>query len=62
VLGDLGNGANSLATVTLKFSLTKGGNVTSTVSAYSTASGANPATPDPNLANNVASLNTTVTK
>jgi uncharacterized repeat protein (TIGR01451 family) len=62
-LGDLANGAKALTTVALKFTLKpKGGNLTNTASAYSQASGPNSATPDPNLANNVASLNTTITK
>jgi uncharacterized repeat protein (TIGR01451 family) len=63
-VGDMAPSSNSLTSLTLKITLRggKGGNITDVAQAYSTASGTTTATPDPNLANNTASINTTVTK
>ena len=62
-LGDLAAGGTALDSVALKITLnSKGGSIVTTASANSTASGATPATPDPNQANNTASLTTTATK
>ena len=62
-LGDLASGAAALDSVSLKITLSpKGGSVAVAAQAYSTTNGGTPATPDPNLGNNVASLSTTITK
>jgi uncharacterized repeat protein (TIGR01451 family) len=62
-LGDLASGAAALDSVPLKITLnSKGGSVAITAQASSMANGGTAATPDPNLANNVASLSTTISK
>ena len=62
-LGDLASGSTALNGVSLKVTLnSKGGSVSVAAQAGSMASGATPATPDPNLANNVSSLNTIINK
>jgi uncharacterized repeat protein (TIGR01451 family) len=60
-LGNLAKGANGLQSVALKITLNKkGGTITGVIHAASVATNVTPATPDPNLANNVASFVTTV--
>jgi uncharacterized repeat protein (TIGR01451 family) len=62
-LGDLTSGAAGLTSATFKIILTpKGGTIALVAQAASNATNATAATPDPNLANNAASLSTTVAK
>jgi uncharacterized repeat protein (TIGR01451 family) len=59
-LGTIASGATAVSTVTLKITLTgRGGSIVNVARAYSAGAGA---TPDPNLANNVVSFSTAVTK
>jgi len=58
--GNLATGSPAVGTVTLKITLNgKGGSIVNVASAYSTGGGS---TPDPNLANNVASYSTIIGK
>jgi uncharacterized repeat protein (TIGR01451 family) len=58
--GNLATGSPAVGTVTLKITLNgKGGSIVNVASAYSTGGGS---TPDPNLANNVASYSTIISK
>jgi uncharacterized repeat protein (TIGR01451 family) len=61
-LGDLASGGSVGSVVSVKVTARIGGSVTDLASAYSTSDGAGPATPDPNTANNWATLTTAVTK
>jgi uncharacterized repeat protein (TIGR01451 family) len=62
-LGNLAAGGAAIDSLSLKITLKgKGGNVLTVAQAYSSATNTTPATQDPNLANNVASFSTTVTK
>jgi uncharacterized repeat protein (TIGR01451 family) len=61
-LGDLGAGNNALSTVSVKITAKVGSHIATVASAQSTADGAGAATPDPQPANNSASLTTSVTK
>jgi hypothetical protein len=58
--GSLATGSPAVGTVTLKITLSgKGGSIVNVAQAYSTGGSS---TPDPNLANNVASYSTTISK
>ncbi len=61
-LGDLAAGGSSGSSVNIKVNAKAGSSLTEIASAYSTADGSGPATPDPDTSNNWASLTTSVTK
>ena len=61
-LGDLASGGSTGGTVTIKITAKFGSTVANLASAYSTTDNAGPATPDPDMSNNIASVSTKVTK
>jgi uncharacterized repeat protein (TIGR01451 family) len=61
-LGDLATGSSVGSQVTVRVTAKVGGTVTDAAGAYSTADAAGPATADPDLTNNRASVTTTVTR